>query len=94
MQHHHYVRAARQRRGVASLLVAAVTAVLVMPERLDPKLLGQFGGIVQTCIVYQYYVINNIVREFVVRPLQRLRGVIGGKNDDNFFIWVFADFSG
>jgi hypothetical protein len=53
MQHHHYVRAARQRRGVASLLVAAVTAVLVMPERLDPKLLGQFGGIVQTCIVYR-----------------------------------------
>jgi len=80
-----------QRRRVASLLVAAVTRFLVVPKRLDAELLRS-SRYCQTCIVYQYYLINNIVRQFVVRRFNvfaRYRR----EEDDDFFFKAFQSFA-
>jgi hypothetical protein len=66
---------------IACLLVAAVPAVLLVDDDVEAQVLRDFDRLVLGNVVDQDDVIHQVVRDIVVRALERLGGVVGGHHD-------------
>jgi hypothetical protein len=51
VQHHDDVGAARQRLGVAGLLVAAIAGIMIMRQRADAKPPGKLDGGILAAVI-------------------------------------------
>ena len=69
-------------RVVARLLVAAVAAVLGVDDDVEPELAGDLDGLVVRHVVDEDDLVDEVVRDVGVRPLERPRRVVGGHHDD------------
>ena len=84
MDHDHDVRAELQGLGVAGLLVAAVAPVLFVDEDAEAELPGQLDGPVPAGVVDEDDLVHPLARDVVEGALQRLLGVVGRHDDDDF----------
>ena len=83
VEHHDDVGAGLQRRVVARLLVAAVAPVLGVDDDVEAELAGDVDGLVARHVVDEDDLVDEVVRDVGVRPLERPRGVVGGHDDDD-----------
>ena len=70
MEHDDDVGAGRERRVVAGLLVAAVAEVLAVDDDVEPELPGDLDGLVAGHVVDEDDVVDQVVRDVGVRPLE------------------------
>ena len=83
VEHHDDVGAPLERPVVAGLLVAAVAQVLAVDDDLEAELAGDLDGLVLRHVVDEDHVVDEVVRDVGVRPLERLGRVVGGHDDDD-----------
>ena len=87
VEHHDDVGAGRERRVVARLLVAAVAPVLAVDDDVEAELPGDLDRLVARHVVDQDDLVDEVVRDVGVRPLERPGGVVGGHHDDERAGW-------
>src|SRR5215469_14674046 len=80
MQHDDHVRARRQSLAVASLLIASVPIVAVMPEDIESQPPSQFDGLIAAVIVHKNADVDQRWK-FRHRGFERLLRVICGHDD-------------
>ena len=88
VEHHDDVGALLEGGLVARLLVAAVAQVLLVDDHVEAELAGDVDGLVLRHVVDEDDPVDEIVGDVRVRPLERLRGVVGGHDDDDPRVFV------
>src|SRR5262249_56819416 len=85
MQHHDDVGSARQRFGVARLLIRPVAEVALVHEGLDLEPAREAHRSVVASVVYQQHAVDDVVRDLAIGTLEGLLGAIGRQDDDDAF---------
>ena len=83
VEHHDDVGARTQRRVVARLLVAAVAAVLAVDDDLEAQLPGDLDRLVLRHVVDEDHVVDEVVGDVGIRPLEGAGRVVRGHDDDD-----------
>src|ERR1700722_13552402 len=86
MQHDDDIRPQFQRLVIATLLVAAIAAVMVMFDDMgDSELMADVDRPVAAVVIYQYYLVYDIERDFSIGFTEGKLRIIGGEDNDQFF---------
>ena len=86
MQHHNNIGTSGERRCIAGFLVAAVSPVAIVTDRRDAQASRHLDRGVLASIVRQDDVVDDVVRNFVEGPLERLGGVVCRQDYRNLFV--------
>ena len=83
VEHDDDLGAGRKGGVVARLLVAAVALVLAVDDDVEAQLPRHVDRFVMRDVVDQDDLVDELVRDVGVGPLERLCGVVGGHDDDD-----------
>ena len=86
MQHDDQIGAALERQPIAGLLVAAVPSVAFVPDGEDLVLACYIDRIIGAAVVDHDGVVDNTLRDFPQRSLQRVRGIVGRQHNTDFLL--------
>src|SRR5690606_11534086 len=70
-----------ERFPIAGLLIAAVAAIAVMEEGLDPQAARHFHGRIGALVVDQDHTVDDVVRQLLVGSFERHGGVVCRHHD-------------
>ena len=85
VQHHDDVGTPSKRGGIRGLLIAAVSSIAFVPDRLEPKFAGEPKCVVFTRVISQCDLIDDIRRDLSDGLTQRLLGVVSRQSTTTFF---------
>ena len=86
MQHYDDIGASGERRRVAGFLITAISAIAVMADRRDAQPSSHLHRRILARIIGEDDVVDDVLRNFVEGPFQRLSGVVGRQHHCDFVV--------